>query len=106
MVGIADDDELMREGATGVTQSGGVSQKVFAVSGRSRFRETAQNVCLIADVCMPGISRQGGSTQLAIREHARHSFHSGNWGGGNENVGHWKLISAGNCTLQRGGNLN
>jgi hypothetical protein len=27
---------------------------------------------------MPGISRQGGPTELAIREHARHSFHSRN----------------------------
>ena len=107
MVGIVDDDELTREGATGVTHRGGeCPQNVRVCEISPGLRETAQNVCLIADVCMPGISRQGCPTQLAIREHPRHSFHSGNWGGGNESVDRWKLISAGDCTLQRGGNLN
>jgi hypothetical protein len=107
MVGIVDDDELTREGATGVTHSGGdCPQNVRVCELSPGLRETAQNVCLIADVCMPGISRHGALRNSQFGSIRDIHFTLAIGGGGNESVDRWKLISAGDCTLQRGGNLN
>jgi FixJ family two-component response regulator len=57
LVAIVDDDELMRNALQGMLKSVGLPSQVFASAEEFlKSGQRNQTACLIADICMPGMS--------------------------------------------------